>query len=60
MSREEIEAKIKDLEERKFMNQMCDHWSADDYAFDRKCSQEIADLKKELQRMEAENDPEGN
>lgn len=51
MFKEEIEAEIADWEQRKFMNQMDDHWGADEYAFDRKCSEMIAQLKKKLEEL---------
>lgn len=51
MTKEEIEKKIEELKEAKFMNNMVDRWSSDNYAFDRKVTQEIADLKKQLEAL---------
>lgn len=45
MSKEEIKEQIADWEQRKFMNSMADHWTAEDYEFDRKCREKIEELK---------------
>lgn len=51
MTREEIEKKLEELHRDKFMNQMIDHWSQADYEFDRKVSNEIRELEKQLAEM---------
>lgn len=51
-TKEELEKELKDWQTRQFMNQMSDHWCAEDYAFDRKCNEVIAGLKKQLEELE--------
>lgn len=45
----DIKKEIKRIQELQFFNAMNDHWSAEDFAFDRKCNAQIAELKKELE-----------
>ena len=52
MSRlEELEEKLKDLEHREFMVQMIDHWSTEDYRYDRELHEEIMKVKKEIEEV---------
>lgn len=46
---EEIENEIDVVEHKKFMNAMNDHWSAEDYEFDRESARKLEGLRKELE-----------
>lgn len=48
MTREEITAKIEDLEERKFFLDMKDRWARSDYDYYDKLTSEIRELEKLL------------
>ena len=50
MTRQEIEKKIEDLENRRFYLAMADHWSRKDFELDDKWYREIRELKKELEK----------
>ncbi len=52
MEIKDIKNEIKRIEQLQFMNAMNDHWSADDVAFDRKCSEELRVLKAQLEEAE--------
>lgn len=45
---------IERLKTKKFMNQMVDHWTDDNYAIDQECFLEIKRLEKELKELENE------
>lgn len=51
MTREEIEKKIEDLETKIFYNLMADHWSTEDFEYDRKLRGEVLELKKILENL---------
>ena len=48
MTREEIKAKIEELETRKFMNNMVNRWTWENKELDRKLADEIRELKAQL------------
>ena len=48
---EELEEKLKELKHREFMVQMIDHWSAEDYRYDRELHEEIMKVKKEIEEV---------
>lgn len=48
MTRQEIQNKIEELEERKFYNNMVDRWTNKNYELDYFLRTEIEKLKKEL------------
>ena len=48
MRKEEIEAKIEELETRKFFNNMVDRWTWENREIDRELTKEIAKLKAQL------------
>lgn len=48
MTREEIKAKIEELETRRFMNNMVDRWTWENKELDRKLADEIRELKAQL------------
>ena len=48
MTREEIKAKIEDLEERRFYLAMKDKWTRDDFTWDMETFREILRLEKML------------
>lgn len=50
-----LNEQIEHLKTRKFMNQMVDHWSDDNYAIDRECFEEIKKLEAELKELEKES-----
>ena len=50
MTRQEIEKKIEELEDREFYLQMKDRWDWKDYEISRKRKEEIRELKKELEK----------
>lgn len=54
MTREEIEKKIEDLEERKFMLDMIDTWDSEDRILYNELSKQIRSLREQLK--EKEND----
>ncbi len=49
MTKNEIQARIDELERRRFYLSMKDHWSAADFDSDRKMWIEVLDLKKKLE-----------
>lgn len=51
MTRQQIEERIEDLEDRRFILDMKDRWNSDDYRTDREWSEEIRTLKKQLETM---------
>ena len=50
MTRQEIEKRIEDLENRRFFLAMADHWGREDFELDDKWYREIRELKKELEK----------
>ena len=46
---EELKKELEELKEKKFMLQMCDHWSSDDYKYDRELTEKIRKLEKEIE-----------
>ena len=56
MTREEIEKKIEDLEERKFMIDMIDVWDSEDRRLYNEFSRLIRELQEQLKEMKKEND----
>lgn len=50
MTKQEIQKKLEELEERKFYNNMVDRWTKENYEFDFFLRNEIEKLKKELTR----------
>lgn len=51
MSREEIEKKIERVRDEIFCNQMNDHWSKEDYEYDKKKNEELKQLEKMLEEL---------
>ena len=52
MSRlEELEKQLEELEHKEFMVQMIDHWSAEDYRYDRELHEQIMKVKKEMEEI---------
>lgn len=51
MTRQEIEKRIEDLENRRFALAMCDHWTQEDYELEDKLFDEIRTLKEQLKTM---------
>ena len=49
MAREEIMKKIDELETKQFYLKMKDHWTSDDFNYDRKLYYQIRELKKALE-----------
>ena len=54
MSREELEEKLAYWERRQFINQMCDHWDAEDFALDKECTMNIQHVKELLEETKNE------
>lgn len=54
MSREELEEKLAYWERKQFINQMCDHWDAEDFALDRECTMNIQHIKELLEEIKDE------
>ena len=52
MTNEELKEKLAYWERKQFMNQMCDHWSAEDFALDRECTKNIREIKALLEEEE--------
>lgn len=52
MTREEIEKKIEDLEERKFMIDMIDNWDSEDRRLYNEFSRLIRELQEQLKEKE--------
>ena len=50
-----LNEQIEKLKTKRFMNQMVDHWSDDNYAIDRECLEEIKKLEAELKELEKES-----
>lgn len=53
MTREELEAKLENLQRREFLLQMCDHWDRSDYDLSWELHDEIRAIKKQLKEMGA-------
>jgi predicted DNA-binding protein len=51
MTRQEIEKRIEDLEDRRFALAMCDRWTQADYDLNDKLLEEIRILKEQLKAM---------
>ena len=50
MTKQEIEKRIEDLEERRFALAMCDRWTQEDYDLNDRLLEEIKKLKAELNK----------
>lgn len=48
MTRQEMENKLEELRERKFMLNMIDHWDNEDYELDSELRKEIKELEEKL------------
>ena len=51
MSKAEMEKRIKELDERRFLLSMKDRWNSNDYARDREMLSEVMSLKKAVAEM---------
>ena len=51
MTKMEIEKKINEIEDRRFLLAMKDHWTREDFRWDDKMYAEIKNLRKELQKL---------
>lgn len=47
----ELKKKLEELKHKEFMLQMIDHWSAEDYRYDRELHEEIMKVKKEIEEV---------
>jgi uncharacterized protein YbaP (TraB family) len=47
-----LNEQIQELERKRFMNQMCDHWTDENYSLDRELTQQINKLKEQLKEYE--------
>lgn len=52
MIKEELREKLAYWERKQFMNQMNDHWDAEDFALDRECAKNIQKIKTLLKEAE--------
>lgn len=52
MTRKELEEKLAYWERKRFLNQMSDHWSAEDFVTDRECTKNINEIKALLKEDE--------
>ena len=43
--------RLEELETEKFMLQMADHWTQEDYSYNNKLSKEIRELKEQLKAL---------
>lgn len=50
MTRQEIENKIKEIENKRFFLAMKDMWNREDFERDRKWNNEVRELEKELEK----------
>ena len=48
---EELKKELEELEHKEFMVQMIDHWSAEDYRYDRELHEKIMKVKKEIEEV---------
>lgn len=51
MTKNEMQARINELEKRRFYLSMKDRWDADDYDYDRKLFAEALELKKAIAEL---------
>lgn len=49
-----LNEQIQELERKRFMNQMCDHWTDENYSLDRELADKINELKTQLEELEKE------
>ena len=49
-----LNEQIQELERKRFMNQMCDHWTDENYSLDRELTGKIKELKAQLEELEKE------
>lgn len=49
-----LNEQIQELERKRFMNQMCDHWTDEHFSIDRELTAKIKELKKQLAELEEE------
>ena len=47
-----LNEELQKVERRRFMNNMVDHWSDENYSIDRECFNEITRIKAELKELE--------
>lgn len=47
-----LNEQLQKVERKKFMNNMVDHWSDENYSIDRECFNEITRIKAELKELE--------
>lgn len=47
----ELKKKLEELKHKEFMLQMIDHWSAEDYRYDRELHEKIMKVKKEIEEV---------
>lgn len=52
MTKEELQEKLAYWERKSFINQMNDHWTAEDFALDRECQKNIREIKALLEEEE--------
>ena len=45
---EELEKELEHLNHKRFMLQMCDHWSSEDYRYDDELWEQIKKVKEEI------------
>lgn len=50
-----LNEQIQELERKKFMNQMCDHWTDEEYSLDCELTVKIEELKTQLEELEKES-----
>ena len=48
---EELEKQLEELEHKEFMVQMIDHWSTEDFRYDRELHEQIMKVKKEIEEV---------
>lgn len=53
-----LNEQIQELERKRYMNQMCDHWTDEHFSLDRELPAEIKRLKTQLAELEAELEKE--
>lgn len=50
----ELKQQLEKLENKMFMLQMIDHWSADDYRYSNELQKQIKEVKEKIKREEVE------
>lgn len=46
-----LEKELEELEHKEFMVQMIDHWSSEDFRYDRELHEQIMKVKKEIEEV---------